>query len=234
MAGIHDFLIKEVRIRDVRYLTVGIEVAETDAFHPIGQKFAEEPSIQQEAIHHIELFEDGTAVMLAEGSGDREHYEEIMSESAYVESFLVSGEQRWMATSQFEALDSSQRFLELHRESDLVVEWPIQFTGGGSIEITFLGTESAFRKFYQHLSQSGEFEVEVVETGTYSPNVDDFMRTLTTRQQEILQAAVDEGYYNNPREATHDDIAAAVGIASTTVGDHLREIEGRVFERLVR
>lgn len=218
----------------MRYLTVGIEVAETGAFHPVGKRLAEEPTLQQEAIHHVELLADGTAVMLAEGSGDRERYEEIMQESGYVETFLVSGEERWIATSQFEARDASRQFLELRRDSALVVEWPIQFTGGGSIEITFLGSESAFSDFYQKVDNSDTFDAEVVETGTYDPGVDDFMRMLTTRQQEVLQAAVRKGYYNNPREATHEDIAAATGIAPTTVGDHLREIEGRIFERLVQ
>jgi predicted DNA binding protein len=60
------------------------------------------------------------------------------------------------------------------------------------------------------------------------------MRVLTTRQQEILQVAVEAGYYSNPRGATHEDIANTIGIAPTTVGDHLREIESKVFETLVR
>jgi predicted DNA binding protein len=49
----------------------------------------------------------------------------------------------------------------------------------------------------------------------------------------VLEVAVAEGYYHNPREATHEDIANVVGIAPTTVGDHLREIEMNVFEMLV-
>lgn len=218
----------------MRYLTVGVHAVEPGAFHPIGKRLAEEPAIQQEAIHHAELLADGTIVLLAEGSGDRERYEEIMRESAQVETFLVSGEQRWIATSQFEAHGPVRRFLEMRRESDLVVKWPIQFTGGGSIEITFLGTDSDFQDFYNLIGQSDIFDVQVVETGAYDPNDTSFMRALTTRQQEVLEAAVEEGYYNNPREATHDDVADVIGIAPTTVGDHLREIEMRVFEMFVR
>lgn len=217
----------------MRYLTVGVHATETGAFHPIEKRIAAEPAIQQEAIHHVELLADGTAVMLAEGSGNRERYEEIMRESAHVERFLVSGDQRWVATSQFEALGPVRRFLEIRRESDLVVEWPIQFTAPGSVEITFLGTASEFREFYTDTGQSEPFDIEVVETGTYDPNDVPFMRTLTTRQQEVLEAAIEEGYYRNPREATHEDIADVVKIAPTTVGDHLREIETQVFETLV-
>jgi predicted DNA binding protein len=48
----------------------------------------------------------------------------------------------------------------------------------------------------------------------------------------VLETAVDVGYYTNPREATHADIADELGIAATTVGEHLREIESRVFRPL--
>jgi hypothetical protein len=218
----------------MRYLTVGVHAVDRGAFHPIEKRLAEDPAIKQEAIHHAELLADETIVLLAEGSGDRERYEEIMQESAQVETYLVSGEERWLATSRFEAHGPVRRFLEVRRDSDLVVKWPIQFTGGGSVEVTFLGTGSDFREFYNDTSQSDAFDIEVVETGTYDPDDTSFMRTLTTRQQEVLEVAVDEGYYTNPREATHEDIADVVGIAPTTVGDHLREIEMKVFETLVR
>lgn len=35
-----------------------------------------------------------------------------------------------------------------------------------------------------------------------------------------------------PREATHDEIAAAAGLSETTVGAHLRKIEAGVFSSL--
>ncbi|WP_444542726.1 helix-turn-helix domain-containing protein [Halomicrobium urmianum] len=42
------------------------------------------------------------------------------------------------------------------------------------------------------------------------------------------------GYYRNPREATHEDVAERVGTTASTVGEHLRKIESRVFSRFVR
>jgi hypothetical protein len=218
----------------MRYLTVCIHAAETGAFHPVSKRLAEEPSIRREAIHHVELLAEETVLTLAEGSGDRESYEAIMRESTHVDNFLVSGENRWMATSKFEARDPVKRLLEWHRTSDFVVEWPIKTNADGSVEITYLGTESAFQDLYDDLIQSTAFDADVIETGPYNPNAASLMRSLTTRQQEVLQTAVDEGYYNNPRGATHEDIADEVGIAPTTVGDHLREIESRVFDSLVR
>jgi hypothetical protein len=218
----------------MRYLTVRLAATETGAFHPVGKRLADEPSIQREALHHVELLADGTVLTLAEGSGDRARYEELMAGSPYVEDFLVSGERRWMATSQFEATEPVRQLLEWRSESDLVVEWPIKINDDGSARITYLGTESEFQELYEQTVDSTAFDVEVVETGTYEPDTNSFMRALTTRQQEVLQAAVDVGYYNDPREATHETVAEAVGIAPTTAGAHLRRIEARVFEALVR
>nr|WP_275039294.1 helix-turn-helix domain-containing protein [Halococcus salifodinae] len=55
---------------------------------------------------------------------------------------------------------------------------------------------------------------------------------MTDRQHEVLRVAVDLGYYQEPREATHDEIAAATGLSETTVSEHLRKIEATVFSSL--
>jgi len=40
------------------------------------------------------------------------------------------------------------------------------------------------------------------------------------------------GYYESPRRATRDDVAA-VGCSPTTAGEHLRKAEARVFSQFV-
>jgi len=74
----------------------------------------------------------------------------------------------------------------------------------------------------------------VLETGTYSPDRHALSRLLTERQREVLDAAVETGYYRDPRGATHEEVAAALDIAPTTVGEHLRKIEQRVFTAVAR
>ncbi|WP_115863854.1 helix-turn-helix domain-containing protein [Halorussus litoreus] len=218
----------------MRYLTVRLEPTADSAFHPVGKRLADEPSIQREAIHHIELLAGETVLTLAEGSGNRQRYEQLMSESPHVEEALVAGDDRWLATSQFTAQGPVQQLLEWRRESDLVVETPIPINDDGSMRITYLGDEADFQELYDKAVEATSLGLEVVETGEYDPDVDAFMRCLTSRQQEVLQAAVEVGYYREPRSATHEDVAEAVGIAPTTAGTHLRKIESRVFGALVR
>ncbi|QLG47392.1 helix-turn-helix domain-containing protein [Natrinema halophilum] len=218
----------------MRYLTVLAHPAESSGFHPLGRALSDEPSIEREAIHNVELLPDGTVLLLAEGSGDKTRYEEIMRDSPAVIDYLVSGGTRWMAVSQFEPTDVTRRILELERESDMILEMPIRITSDGSLRITYLGSESDLRELFEYAADAAAVTFEVVKTGTYEPDEGSFTRELTARQREVLEAAVEVGYYNAPRQATHEDVATTVGIAPATAGEHLRKIEERVFGALVR
>ena len=215
------------------YLTVRLAPTGGEGFHPLGKRLTEESSIQREAIHHVELIDDGTVLMLAEGSGDRERYEEIMASSSFVHEYMVSGDERWMAVSRFDPTEPVRRIMEWRRQADAIVETPILFRADGSQRITVLGDEAAFKRLYQEAIALESFAFEVVETGEFDPNTERFTRSLTPRQQEVLAAAVDVGYYRAPREATHEDVAATVGLSPSTVGDHLRKIEERVFGSMI-
>jgi hypothetical protein len=218
----------------MRYMTMRLVPAEGNGFHPVGKQLSQEPSIQREAIHHVEFLDDETVLTLAEGSGDRERYEDIMSSSPAVDAYMVSGDERWMAVSQFEPTDPVRRLLEWQQQADVVVETPILFGVDGTQKITVLGDESAFSRIFEKAKSMGALEAEIEETGEYNPDAQRFTRPLTSRQEEVLAAAVDVGYYRAPREATHEEVAQAVGLAPSTVGDHLRKIEASVFESIVR
>lgn len=216
----------------MRYLTLRIVPRDSDGFHPLGRRLAEEPSLQREAVHHFERLDDGTVLLLAEGSGDRDRYEEIMSSEPTVRDYMVSGEDRWMAVSQFESNGTLREILEWQRREDIVVEKPLRFQQDGSQEMTVIGDDESFRALYEEATSLDSFDIEVVETGEYTPDTDQLARTLTTRQQEILSAAVELGYYREPREATHEDVATALDVSASAVGTHLRRIEERVFGAL--
>ena len=51
---------------------------------------------------------------------------------------------------------------------------------------------------------------------------------LTERQERLLRAAVDEGYYDTPRECSLTELAEEVGIAKSTCSETLHRAESRV------
>lgn len=56
---------------------------------------------------------------------------------------------------------------------------------------------------------------------------------LTDRQQEVLLAAVEAGYYRAPRESTLGDVADALDIANATCSDVLHRAEGHIIHWFV-
>jgi len=217
----------------MRYLTVIVKPDGGNAFHPLGEELTEDPSIRRRAIHHIELLDDDTVLLFAEASGDKQRYKRIMEESPYVISYLTAGGDRWMAVSQFEPTDDVRRSLELQRESLLVIETPVHFTSENHLKVTYLGTDETFSKLYEYAEEMEGHTFEIQETGDYEADKSSFSRMITARQEEVLEAAVDLGYYSEPRQASLEEIGEVVGISPGTVGEHLRKAEERVFTELV-
>lgn len=57
--------------------------------------------------------------------------------------------------------------------------------------------------------------------------------SLTDRQHEIVQTAYAMGYYDVPREASTDEIAAEVDLDSSTVAEHLQRAEHNLLTELL-
>ena len=218
----------------MRYLTVVVKPEGDGAFHPLGGQLTDESAIERRAIHHVELLADDTVLLLAEASGSQERYRQIMETSPHVRNYLTAGEDRWMAVSHFEPTEEVRRALTLQRESLLVVDTPIRFTDDDDLTVTYIGTDETFQALSGYVEELDSMTVEVLEMGEYEADDSTFGRLLTTRQEEVLEAAVELGYYNDPRRASLEAVGEAVGIAPGTAGEHLRKVEQRVFREIVR
>ncbi|MFC6763833.1 helix-turn-helix domain-containing protein [Natrinema soli] len=183
------------------------------------------------AIHRMELLDDDTVAMFAEGRGDVEELRGILSESPDVFEFSITGDDSgFFSYTRYAVDDLSRMLMENRRESSSLIDMPIEYTEDGGLRVTYIGTEAAFADTL--FEQPEGIRVEIERTGPYTPGPRHVVSRLTERQREVLEAAVDLGYYQEPREATHDEIGAAIGLAETTVGEHLRKIEATVFSSL--
>ena len=171
--------------------------------------------------------------MFAEASGDADRLREILAASDHVRDFTVTGDEegRIYSYSHYEPNDAIRELMQGRRERELVIRMPVEYTDDGGMRATYVGRDEAFRDAMGDHPESVTVEIE--STGEYRPKAEDLFAQLTSRQREILRSAVREGYYENPREATHRDLAEAVDLSPATVGEHLRKIESRVFARLV-
>jgi predicted DNA binding protein len=217
----------------MRYVTMRVSPTEGDAFHPLGEALSADPAVERGSIYRVEMLDDDSGLLLAEARGDVDRYREILSESELVHDFsIVEDDGWWYSYTHFEPNDANREMLELQYESELAMETPIEVEPDGSFVLTLVGPMEAFR--HATPSETESYDIEVLETGEHTPEVGDLFLSLTERQREVLETAVALGYYDNPRQATHEDVAARVDASPSTVGEHLRKIESRVFAQLVR
>ena len=214
----------------MRYVTVLVYPAEGEV-HPVERRLAEEPAVRRKAVHAVKEVPDGTIVLFTEVEGDLDRYEQLMESSPEILTYATSGEDPAYCYVQVESTPETSRLIDLVQNRDFVVRMPIEYTAEGGRRITLVGREADFA---EALSEPpDEVEVELVSTGEYRPDAEDLFADLTDRQREVLETAIRLGYYENPRRATHEEIAAEVGVEPGTVGKHLRNVESRVFSQYV-
>ena len=74
-------------------------------------------------------------------------------------------------------------------------------------------------------------DIGTVSLGQLSP-YDERGGTLSARQAEVVELALDHGYFEWPRETDAETLADSLGVASTTLLQHLRKGHGRVLEAM--
>lgn len=55
---------------------------------------------------------------------------------------------------------------------------------------------------------------------------------LAPRQRQILERAIDRGYYDVPKSCTLDELAAEDEVSMSTVAEHLRQAESKIFDAI--
>lgn len=56
---------------------------------------------------------------------------------------------------------------------------------------------------------------------------------LSDRQREAARTGLELGYYEVPRTASHEDVAAAMGCAPSTAAEHLRKAESKLLDAVL-
>ncbi len=97
--------------------------------------------------------------------------------------------------------------------------------------------EASIRAVYEDLESDRDIEV-LSKTGleeTQIPHtmlapVDTLFDGLTERQLDALRLALDNDYYEQPRQASVNDLAAQTAVARSTFEEHLRKAENKLVK----
>lgn len=202
-----------------------------DGLHPVDSRLAAAEGVTRELLHNINLLDDGTVTVLYELSGDVERIREIADNSPEIIDYQLSvAGERVTAYAHVEASQVLTDLMELLHGHELIVDMPLEFTRRGGLRVLVIGSDETIREVAVKVPDSIRLSLE--QMGQYEPESERLFSQLTERQQETLLAALEVGYYEVPRQATHKDVAEYLGRSDGTVGEHLRKIEKQVFSAI--
>ncbi|MCY4732403.1 helix-turn-helix domain-containing protein [Natronomonas gomsonensis] len=216
----------------MKYLKLDISPTER-AIHPIDEFVAGHDAVSRESLLHVDSRADGTTVLLYRVVGDGDAFGDALDDQPSVhdhEVVDIVGE-GYHAFIQADSTTRGNALLDIAHEYALIIDTPLEFTGD-ELRATLVGTHENLRGALGSIPDSLEFSVG--DAGTYVPGSEDLLSPLTDRQLEVFETAIEEGYYDVPRRATHKDIADNLGCAPSTVDEHLRKAESRVVAGLVQ
>jgi hypothetical protein len=201
--------------------------------HPSYQLFDEASPIRRERIYNLNLLEDGTMVLLGRIRGDIDRARSLTEAAVDVLGFSITDEDDEGAVVFVHARPPPPvtRFLELPREHEVFFDFPIEGIHDGRLRVQIIGeTNEVLQSALADVPS--ELDVIIERIGPHPKRSGAIAAALTDRQREVLDAALDLGYYEMPRQATHDDIAEEMGLTTPTVTEHLQKVEARVFGSL--
>lgn len=74
-------------------------------------------------------------------------------------------------------------------------------------------------------------------SGTRDVTVDDLVQVdraaFTDRQREVFETAFDLGYFEYPRQSNAREVAAALGISTTTLAEHMAAVQSKLAEQVL-
>lgn len=190
----------------------------------IGEISTAYPEVSFEVLAALPAEEHGVGLVELSG-GDVLSAVGAMEDHEGVTSVSIVGTTPGEAVIQFE---TSQPLLLLSaRESGLPLQPPITIRDGtATMELTT--SRERLAEMADQLEAFGlAYDVEWIKESV------DPERVLTTRQRELVVAAVEAGYYDSPRACSLTELAEDLDLAASTLSETLHRAEGKMVREFV-
>lgn len=205
---------------------------EGGTYNPIDEAVIDNASLTRKGVEYFDMMSDGTVVLLYH----------IVGDAAELEA-LLDAEESALSYDVFEIEDDGLRahvhltpdtmvtaLIMLKNEYDLIINPPLEIDEEGGLHMSVAGDPDKIRK--AAMNRPGSIDIQLEEAENGGVDMVDITTLLTERQQEVLEVAIEKGYYKIPREATNEDIAGDMDCSTSTVGEHLRKIESRLISEI--
>ncbi|WP_224450504.1 helix-turn-helix domain-containing protein [Haloprofundus salilacus] len=123
--------------------------------------------------------------------------------------------------------DSLQEMFSPISSGGIIVVPPIEYESDGTVVFSMFGTDDEVQDAIEGVSVPVDVTIEAV--GGLAGTTTAIEAHLTNRQRRVVETAVELGYYDIPRTASQEDIAAKLDCAPSTIAEHLRKAESRIL-----
>lgn len=168
--------------------------------------------------------EEGYALIWIRSEQLESVVEEAMDHDTMVELSLLETSES-TATIQIET--SAPLLLLAAKRSGVPIEMPVSITDGVAT-VDVAGAHDRLSELGNQFRRLGiSFDVEYVQRRS-SPE-----QMLTPKQRELVEAAVELGYYDTPRECTLTELAESVDLAKSTCSETLHRAEETIVKQFL-
>lgn len=190
---------------------------------------ATDAAVEEARILSVNTTPDGSETMLIAIDGDPSTFADRATETTGVESVTLSGTRndRTFALVVMRPLETPM-FDAIHRAAaapGIVALKPIVYRDGRMYGRA-VGDPQALQRGLETVPEA--IDVRIDEIGRFRGELDDPRMRLSERQREAVDAALELGYYDQPRGATHEDVAERLDCAPQTASDHLQKAEAKL------
>ena len=201
-----------------------------DQMHPMHAFVVDHDAFEQTRLLHWNPAVSGVNTILFEVVGsDVGAYREALETSPSVLSYelVPTGEGTFYVTVQDRLDVAAAKLTTAFTQDGLVVVPPVVFDRHGSIYVTVVGSPEALQSAVDRTPEA--IEIEVIQIRRYTGPTDVSPTTLSPRQREAVEKAVECGYYSEPRRGSVADVAERLGCSTGTAAEHLRKAEMKVM-----
>ncbi|MUV51536.1 DNA-binding protein [Haloarcula sp. CBA1122] len=195
---------------------------------------ANDPEIEESRIVDWNRTPEGCDTVLFAIDGDATRFVDRAPSTPGVESVTLSGAKRRRTYALVENRPLSMpMFGAIHDAGTrlgLVVLKPLIYRDG-TVSCRVVGEAGPLQDALDEAPEP--IDVRVDSIGTVSDGLARPSSKLSERQREAVRTALALGYYDRPRGATHENVAAELGCAPATVSDHLQRAEAKLVRAVM-
>lgn len=196
--------------------------------HPLHRRVIESGPVTRAELLTWSPTADATTLFWCDADADATE-SVVRAVDALVDSELVEDGDGTYAFLRQDGYEFAPAVLDAIAAAHVVFLPPVVFLDAGDVRFEAVGGATALGAFHEALADLADVTIERVHEFERSASPSQ----LTDRQQAALEAAVEAGYYEIPRDGTVADIAAALDCSTSTAGELVRKAEAAVIREFV-